>query len=148
MNCLATRFRKLRRGWNRRPLTEIDFWALCKKHGVEVYENGGKHMKWKGVYTVLDDIPTIIVDARLRGLERLWTLFHELGHHLLHSPSTCFFSDSTVHKAQSEANAFAAIALIPQKAVRQMYLWDLYDIDEFAAKLFQIRLEVFELYKM
>ncbi|HEX8708837.1 MAG TPA: ImmA/IrrE family metallo-endopeptidase [Pyrinomonadaceae bacterium] len=148
MICIAKRFKKLRRGWNSRTLTEKDFWALCKKHGVEVYENSGKHMKWKGVYTVLDGIPTIIIDPRLKGLERLWTLFHELGHHLLHSPETCFFSDSTVHKAQSEANAFAAIALIPEKYVRQVPLWDVYDVDEFAAKLFQIRLGVFDLYKI
>jgi Zn-dependent peptidase ImmA (M78 family) len=148
MICLANRFKRLRRGWNKRPLTEQDFWALCKKFGVEVYENGGEHMKWKGVYTMLDGIPTIIIDARLAGLEKLWTMFHELGHHLLHSPATCFFSDSTVHKAQSEANAFAAIALIPEQAVRQRYLWDLYEVDEFAAKLFQIRLEIFEMYQI
>jgi|SRR5947209_1379490 len=148
MICLAHRFRKLRRGWNKRPLTEKDFWALCKKFGVEVYENCGEHMKWKGVYTVLDGIPTIIIHSGLKGLERLWTMFHELGHHLLHSPATCFFSDSTVHKAQSEANAFAAIALIPENVIRQMPLWELYDLDEFAAKLFQIRLEIFEIYKI
>jgi Zn-dependent peptidase ImmA (M78 family) len=113
-----------------------------------VVEEDSEDMKWPGVYTVILGIPFIIINARLKGLERLWAMFHELGHHLLHSPETCFFSDSTVHKAQSEANAFAAIALIPENVVRQMPLWELYELDEFTAKLFQIRLEVFEAYKM
>jgi Zn-dependent peptidase ImmA (M78 family) len=145
---MAKRFRQIRRGWNKRPLTEKDFWALCKQYGIDIVEDDTKHMKWPGIYTVIDDVPTIILKANLKGLERLWAMFHELGHHLLHTPETCFFSDSTVHKVQSEANAFAAIALIPEKVVRQTPLWELYDVDEFAVKLFQIRLEVYEQYKM
>jgi Zn-dependent peptidase ImmA (M78 family) len=141
-------FQNLINGWNKRPLDERDFYRLCKRLDVLVIEDESDDMVGKGLYMVIEDIPTIFLDSRMQGLERLWTMFHELGHHLLHSPETCFFSDSTVHKAQSEANAFAAIALIPEKAVRQTYLWELYDVDEFAAKLFQIRLEVFELYKM
>jgi Zn-dependent peptidase ImmA (M78 family) len=148
MRWVAKKFQGLKKGWNKRPLTEKDFWAICKKEGIEVFEDDTKYMRWKGVYTIIDDTPVIILNAKLAGLERLWTMFHELGHHLLHSPETCFFSDSTVHKAQSEANAFAAIALIPEKAVRQMPLWELYELDEFSVKLFQIRLEVFENYKM
>lgn len=148
MNCLAKRFQTLRKGWNKRPLTEKDFFAICKKEGVEVIEEDSEDMRWHGIYTVVLGVPFIVIDARLKGLERLWAMFHELGHHLLHSPDTCFFSESTQHKAQSEANAFAAIALIPEKVVRQMPLWELYELDEFAVKLFQIRLEVFEAYKM
>lgn len=148
MICIAKKFSRLRKGWNKRPLTEKDFWAICKKERILVIENDTDYMQWNGIYTVMLGIPTIILNAKLKGLERLWTMFHELGHHLLHSPETCFFSDSTIHKAQSEANAFAAIALIPEKVVRQMPLWELYELDEFAVKLFQIRLEVYEAYKM
>lgn len=148
MMLLAHVFKKLARFWNHKPLTEKDFFRLCKKLDVLVIEDDSDDMVGKGIYTVVDGIPTIFINAKLRGLERLWTMFHELGHHLLHSPETCFFSESTEHKAQSEANLFAAIALIPERYVRQMPLWELYELDEFTAKLFQIRLEVFELYKM
>ncbi|HLL74852.1 MAG TPA: ImmA/IrrE family metallo-endopeptidase [Pyrinomonadaceae bacterium] len=147
MLSLARKFRRQIKGWNRRPLTEDDFHRLRERYGVALSEEDSEDMIWKGIYTVIDGVPTIIINAKLKGLERLWTLFHELGHHLLHSPATCFFSEDTVRKAQSEANVFAAIALIPEKYVRQMYLWELYDCDEFAAKLFQIRLEVFERYE-
>jgi Zn-dependent peptidase ImmA (M78 family) len=144
----SRRFRTLIKNWNKKQLTEADFYRICKKQGVVVLENDTAVMKWKGLYMMIEGVPTIIINAKLKGLERLWAMFHELGHHILHSPSTCFFSESTVHKTQSEANAFAACALIPEQYVRQMYLWNLCDVDEFSAKLFQIRLEIFETYKV
>lgn len=144
---LTSKFKRQIKGWNKRPLTERDFFALCEKLGVFVVENDSPRMRWKGIYTVIEGVPTIIINGRLRGVERLWAMWHELGHHLLHSPSTCFFSENTQQKAQSEANVFASIALIPEVAVTQMYLWDLYETDEFAVKLFQIRLEFYEKYR-
>lgn len=148
MNILIRKFKRLIKGWNRRALTEKDFYTLCEKFGVAVVENDTKRMRWKGIYTVIDGKPTIIVNAKLKGLERLWTLYHELGHYLLHSPSTCFFDESTLRKTQSEANFFAAYALFPEKWVRQRPLWELYDLDRHSVKLFNIRLEFFEKYKM
>lgn len=140
-------FRRLVKDWNRRPLSEKDFNRLCKRLGILVIEDGSEDMKRKGLYTEEDGVPIIFIRPELKGLERLWVLFHELGHYFLHAPATCFFSESTQHKAEHEASVFAAIALIPEQYVRQMYLWDLYDVDEFASKLFHIRLEVFETYQ-
>jgi Zn-dependent peptidase ImmA (M78 family) len=148
MILLAHVFKKLIKEWNKRPLTEKDFFKLCKKFKVLVIEDGSNNMVGRGMYMVIEGIPTIFINSRLTGLERLWTMFHELGHHLLHTPETCFFSDSIHHKDQHEANIFAAIALIPENVARQRPLWNLYDLDEFAARLFEIRLEVFDLYKM
>ncbi|MGI8655439.1 MAG: ImmA/IrrE family metallo-endopeptidase [Pyrinomonadaceae bacterium] len=148
MNLISRKFKRLIKGWNKRPLTEADFYAICEAEGIVVIENGSCHMRWRGLYTVILDVPTIIINANIKGLERLWTMFHELGHHFLHSPSTCFFSESTLHKTQSEANAFAAIALIPERHVKQRPLWELYELDEYAVKLFQIRIELYEIYKV
>lgn len=147
MITLAHVFEKLIKDWNKRPLTEKDFYRLCRKLDVFVIEDNSGEMDDNGFYMVIEGVPTIFLNGRLKGLERLWTMFHELGHHILHTPETCFFSESTVHKAQSEANVFAAIALIPEKIVRQRPLWELYELDEFAARLFHIRLEVFEQYQ-
>lgn len=148
MRHLTPVFKSLARGWNRRAFTEKDFFRICKKLKVFVYEEDSEDMEWEGFYFVDEGVPTIVINGKLKGLKRLWAMFHELGHHLLHTPETCFFSENTYDKAQSEANIFAAIALIPEKTVRQMPLWELYDLDEFSAKLFQIRLEVFDTYKM
>src|SRR5438105_11084410 len=125
MTNISAVFKKLIKDWNRRPLTEKDFFRLCKKLGVFVIEDSSDDMVGNGIYTVIENVPVIFINGRVKGLERLWAMFHELGHHLLHSPATCFFSDNTHHKAQSEANMFAAIALIPERYVRQRYLWEL-----------------------
>lgn len=105
-------------------------------------------MKRKGLYTEEDGVPIIFIRPELSRLEKLWVLFHELGHYLLHAPATCFFSKSTQHKIEHEANIFAVVALIPEVYVRQLYLWELYEVDEFTSKLFDIRLEIYETYKV
>lgn len=143
---IAEVFSHLVKDWNCRPLSEKDFNKICKKLGILVIEDGSDDMKRKGLYTEDEGVPIIFIRPELTGLERLWVLFHELGHHLLHAPATCFFSEGTQHKAEHEASVFASIALIPEQYVRQLYLWDLYEVDEFAAKLFDIRLEVYEAY--
>jgi Zn-dependent peptidase ImmA (M78 family) len=145
---IAPIFRKALKGWNKKRFDGKDFDRITKQLGVLVIEDGSEDMVRKGLYTEAKGVPIIFVRPELTGLEKLWVLFHELGHHLLHSPATCYFSESTQHKTEHEASVFAAIALIPQAYVRQMYLWDLYDVDEFAAKLFEIRLEVYEAYKV
>lgn len=148
MNLLAEKIRNLRIGWNKRALTEADFHMLCKKLGVYLVEVDSDDMIWEGFYTIVLGKPTIIVNARLRGLERLWVLFHELGHHLLHSPATCFFSQSTIEKAQAEANAFATIALLPKPLLGKMLTWNLFEEDYFPTKILRARLKIMEQFKL
>jgi Zn-dependent peptidase ImmA (M78 family) len=141
-------FKKAVKGWNKRIFTEQDFFRLCKRFGVLVFEEDPDCVPGDGAYVVVEDIPVIFINNTLTGLKRLWVMFHELGHHLLHTPETCLFSDSTIHKAQSEANFFAALALLPEQMVRQIPLWEAYDVDEHSAKLLEMRLEFFENYKV
>ncbi len=141
-------FKNLIKDWNKRALTEKDFFNLCKKLGVLVFEEDPDCVPGEGVYVVVEGIPVIFINNTLKGLKKLWVMFHELGHHLLHTPETCFFSESTVHKAQSEANLFAAIALLPEPMIRQIPLWEVYEVDEHSANLLQTRLEIFEIYKV
>src|SRR5205085_6608202 len=114
---------------------------FCKRFGVLVFEEDPDCVPGDGVYIVIEGIPIIFINNTLTGLKRLWVMYHEFGHHLLHTPETCLFSDSTIHKAQSEANFFAALALLPEPMVRQIPLWEAYEIDEHSAKLLEMRLE-------
>jgi Zn-dependent peptidase ImmA (M78 family) len=114
MEATASLLKKRVRNLGRRPLTEQDFYAICRRRGIFVTENGGPHMKWNGIYTELDGLPTIIIKKGLTGLERAGTMFHELGHHFLHEPKTCFADDATIEQAQYEADAFAALCLFPK----------------------------------
>jgi Zn-dependent peptidase ImmA (M78 family) len=148
MHSLLLKFRTLFKDFNRKPLTEKDLLRACRRHGVAVVEEESDDMEWPAFYVVIDGRPTIFLKAGLTGLKRLWALAHELGHHLLHSPATCFFSGDTAGKAEHEANCFAAYALMPEAVVRQIPLWEFYEVNEDSAKLLLIRLEFFDTYKL
>ncbi len=133
MEEVARQLRKQVRLWGKRPLTEKDFYAICRRRGVFVTENSGPHMKWRGIYTVLGGIPTIILKPSGPGLDGLLTKFHELGHHFLHAPEICYADDQTISEAQYEANAFAAVCVFPQ-------------MNESLAEMFRLRVELFKRY--
>lgn len=146
MNHLVRRAKGLRFGWGRRALTEADFHRVRESHGVLFVEIDHEDMEWTGLYTHEFGPPTIIINARLRGIERLRVLFHELGHHLFHAPATCFFSDDSVNKVEEEAKAFALVALIPKQMIRKMLSWSLFEDDLLPVELLNQRLKLLELY--
>jgi len=78
----------------------------------------------------VDGSPCIILHAQNQGTAKVWTMFHELGHHFLHDPRICFASDDIISQAEYEANAFACICLVPT-------------MDEFTAKMLERRIEIF-----
>lgn len=147
MHFLIEKFEKLVKGFNKKPLTEKDLLKICKKEGICIVEEDSDDMEWPAFYMMLDDIPTLFINAKIGGLERLWGIAHEIGHYFLHSPATCFFSDHAQSKPESEANLFAAYALFPETTVKQIPLWEIYDVDPCAVKLFHIRLGFFDSYK-
>jgi Zn-dependent peptidase ImmA (M78 family) len=100
-----------RRGWNERPLTEADFDALCEEEGVRVLELA---MPERGLYLMRHGYPLIVLQEGLHGVERQFVAWHELAHHLLHTPENCFFAPDLASKFQYQANLVAACALIPQ----------------------------------
>lgn len=142
MNHLARKARGLRFGWNRRTQTEEDFHLLCRRFGVYLIETDSPDMLWNGFYTSVHGTPTIIINARLRGLMRLRTLFHELGHHLFHSPATCFFSRATINKAEIQARAFAIACLVPEPMLRRLLTRDLFEDDCYPLELLRERVEL------
>lgn len=142
---LVRKARSLRLGWNQRPFTEPDFhlWRLRQRPVVQLVEAG---MDWPGFYTHVLGQPTILIDARLRGLGRLKVLAHEMGHHVFHAPATCFFSDDSLHKAEEEARMFAVVALIPRPMIKRMLTWNLFEEDLLPVELLRQRLRILELY--
>ncbi|MET0752587.1 MAG: ImmA/IrrE family metallo-endopeptidase, partial [Pyrinomonadaceae bacterium] len=60
--------------------------------------------------------PTIVLNKRLKGLKRIFAMFHELSHHFLHGgkdAANAFYFGLVESKAEVEADALALIALIP-----------------------------------
>src|ERR1043165_2547607 len=96
-------------GWNKRILTERDFYRFCVRQGVSVVEAVTDAL---GRYVVYKGKPFIIHDPSLQSGLKLWVLWHEAGHHLLHTPEPQYFDKISLNRFDFEANFIASIALI------------------------------------
>lgn len=101
--------------WNTYIPTEADVDSISYKLRVPIIDD--MSAKAKGEYLLFEDVtpsrPMILIRPDVKKSERLWVIFHEIGHHLLHYPVPHKFSKSLQRKMDREANFFAAIALIP-----------------------------------
>lgn len=137
-------------GWNRRRLTEADFLGLCQREAIILEE---APLSVPGFYGICHGKRFIAVDSRLRGEKRLFCLWHEMAHHLLHAPrsiaSVNFYHLREEPKVKFEADAFAAVALLPRAFLRQLLKtpeteWEM----GFAAEIVEVRLKVLRFYKI
>lgn len=98
-------------GFNQRALTIDDFHAICEKEGIEViYENVDTSF-----YMVFQGSRFIVISKKLNWLQQLYVAYHELSHALTNADAQVAASFFGLQDSpeEREANAFAAIALIP-----------------------------------
>src|SRR5437764_13830 len=69
--------------FNKRPLTAEDFRRACRRLKVSVHEIP---LVVDGFYMFTMGRAHIYINIRLRGMRWLLTAWHELAHHILHSP--------------------------------------------------------------
>lgn len=89
---------------------------------ILIIEDLGKVM---GMYKYIKKNKVIFLNSNLKEEERKFVLAHEIGHAILHTKSSCFFSTTTSInkiKKEYEANLFAAELLIDFKDVDSLYL--------------------------
>jgi len=114
MKFLEDKAAKLKIGWNTRPLTEHDFYKLCRRLRVKVTE---MPLTTGGFYYRVKHQDFIAIDSKLTGSERLIVLFHELGHFLFHAPESGatanFHNVGKKTRVEREADAFALCSIIP-----------------------------------
>jgi Zn-dependent peptidase ImmA (M78 family) len=118
MKLIVNKIKSLAFGWNERPLTESDFYRLCKRFQIRVTEmplaTGGFYYRVKGR-------DFIAISSRLAGSKRLFVMFHELGHFLLHVPdggvTANFHGVGRRTRKEREADMFALCALIPKSFI-------------------------------
>ncbi len=115
MHFLTDKIFNLNIGWNERPLTESDFYRICKRFRIGVTE---MPLTTGGFYYRVMGRDYIAVDSRLAGAKKLLVLFHELGHFLLHTPESGatanFHAVGGRTRQEIEADAFALCAVIPK----------------------------------
>lgn len=105
---------RLRTGWNIRVQTDGDFVRICKRFKIGVTF---MPLSTPGYYYRCNGRDHIAIDSRLKGKKRLFTMFHELGHYLMHAPETGatanFFGVIENSREEQEADAFAWCCLFP-----------------------------------
>lgn len=129
--------------WNQRPLTETDFYRLAARFGVSVEE---LPLRVNGFYYQAAGRHVIAVNNRLPYQKKLFVMFHELGHFLLHSPqhSTAvgWYSVGRRDKKEREADAFALCAIWPRALVLRIVPADLSIDGDDAAAIFAARVRL------
>ena len=149
MLLLADTISRLRINWNKRPLTEADFHRLCRKHKVTVTE---MPLKVSGFYYCAMGRHFIAIDSRLSPQKKLFVMFHEFAHFLLHAPSGS--ATANYHgigkrtRIETEADSFALCALMPIAWVTSGRLSELAADAGYDAETIADRLAVFHLHSL
>ena len=109
------KFSKLKIGWNERPLTEADFHRLCRRFKITVDEYP---MRVSGFYYCLLGGHYIAIDSKLPPRQKLFVMFHEFAHFLMHAPdqnaTASYHGVGRQTRKEREADAVALVALIPK----------------------------------
>lgn len=139
---------RLRCHWNQKPLTQDDFYRLCKQNKVTVQE---MPLRVSGFYYCLLGRHYIAIDTRLRQHKKLFVMFHEFAHYLMHAPDTGvtanFHGIGKKTRKESEADAFALCAIIPKTWLESRSIAEIAEEEGIPEDILRERLAVYELYK-
>lgn len=140
---------ELRCGWNKKPLTEDVFHRLCKRKKITVTE---MPLRTGGFYYCVKGRHYIAIDSRLKYPEKLFVMFHEFAHYLMHAPDTGttanFHGVGKRTRKEREADAFALCALIPTVWMIERTAEELHDDEGIPVKMLDERREIFEKYRI
>lgn len=145
MRLLIETISRHRIDWNRRPLTESDFYRLCKKHKIAVEEIP---LRVSGFYYSVLGKHCIAIDSKLPPQKKLFVMFHEFAHFLLHAPESG--ATANYHgvgkrtRKEIEADAFALCALIPRCRIETSTISELIEDQGHDESLMRERLVIFE----
>ena len=138
------KFESLKCSWNRKQLTEDDFYKLCRRHRIMVQE---MPLRVGGFYYSMLGRHYIAINSKLRQPEKLFVMFHEFAHYLIHSPdigvTANFHGIGRKTRKESEADAFACCALIPRTLIERRSIQELIEEDGLPADLVAERLELY-----
>lgn len=149
MHLFAEKIQRLRFSWNKRPLDEADFHKLCKRFRVNVTE---MPLQTSGFYYCMKGRHFIALDSRLRGHKKLFVMFHELAHFLMHTPDSGvtanFYGVGQKTRKETEADAFALCALIPKSWIEKRKPNEIREDGEIPETMLAQRLAIYRLYEI
>lgn len=132
--------------WNVRVLTDDDFCEYCDRDGILVCE---AQLEQPGVYfpPARSGKSQIILNDELRGAERLFVGFHELGHAWLHAPGAQLFI-GLKEMVELEADIVAVCALIPKTVLTHYWPSEIAELYGYPHWIVRLRCEVFDRWKI
>lgn len=126
---------------NKRIHYERDALDFCDRHGVIIHET--TNINDLGEYRMYKGQPFILLHKFTNSRYRVWVLFHEITHYILHPTSIAQFSDEvTKRKIEKEANFIAALLMMPKPFIARKTLIEIQDELACARKLVLIRKEI------
>ena len=146
MRFLFDKISELNIGWNERPLTESEFYRVCRCNKIQVQE---MPLRVSGFYYRVKGRDFIAIDSKLVGAKKLFVMYHELGHFLFHAPESGatanFHGIGRKTRPEDEADLFAICALLPTTLIKDRNLGEWID-EGFSAELIDLRREVIDRY--
>ena len=140
---------KLRCHWNKKPLNEHDFYRLCRRQKVGVQE---MPLRVSGFYYCVLGKHYIAIDSKLKHHEKLFVMFHEFAHYLMHVPDTNetanFHGIGKKNRNEIEADAFAICALIPKPWIENRSIQELIEEEGLPVEIVKERREIYEMFKI
>ena len=140
-----TKISHLRCKWNKKPLTEDDFYRLCSRRKITVVE---MPLRTNGFYYCVKGRHFIAVDSRLTRHKKLLVMFHEFAHYVMHAPDTGvtanFHGVGKKTRKEAEADIFALCALMPRGWIDDGRLAEIAEEEGIPPDLIAARLRIFE----
>jgi Zn-dependent peptidase ImmA (M78 family) len=147
MRFLYDKISGLEIGWNERPLSETDFYSLCKRFGITVDE---MPLSVSGFYYCVMGRHFIAVNSGLAPARKLFVMFHEFAHYLMHAPNlhemASYHGVGRQTRKEYEADVFAIIALLPRRLIDSKTSAELVDHEGFDPEIVRERLRILERY--
>ena len=117
---------------------------MCRKHKVTVQE---MPLRVGGFYYCMLGRHYIAVNSRLRSPMKLFVMFHEFAHYLIHAPDAGVTADfhgiGRKTRKEFEADAFAVCALIPRRMIETRSVQEMAEEDGLPEGLILDRLELY-----
>jgi Zn-dependent peptidase ImmA (M78 family) len=130
--------------WNEAPMNEDDFHRLCRRHRITVQE---MPMRVSGFYYRMLGHHYIAINSVLRPPDKLFVMFHEFAHYLIHAPdrgeTANFHGIGRRTRKEVEADVFAVCAIIPRPMVERCSAQDLIEIEGLPEHLVRQRLDIY-----
>lgn len=145
MNLAIIKFKALRIGWNKKPISEKRLFSLAKRLKLKIQE---MPLRVPGFYMTMRGVSFVAIDERLDEKLKLKIKFHELAHHVLHTGIPNFYLLDPTMKEECEAEVFSLCAMIPFGWVKKKTSRELIEEEGFSTEMVAQRKEIYEKYKI